>query len=318
MLDLNRIEKAYHYYKEVGEKLRKKGKVLEKFQETHQKELDYLLTVRDLLKEREGKNSYDKAHKMSALQVFEKEHPLLRQYDQIDQEKRNLSREFLKSAEPYALVERGSNFIALRHDGDFDYDLIDLYTQERIELQNLEEGMAEYLIHLLSQNSSFLGYATREDLPLLMNLLETYDKNNFYEDMDSIGTVLDKFYYQEQRCLKIRSELTKAHMFDRFEEERNGIKNIVYVPFNIQKEMDKLKEKKEEMAEKDYYDQYFYLKILKERNIENLFCGVSESKKENVVNAYLKLSSDPTARTYARTASSLLNQEVLKRKVLKK
>ena len=256
---------------------------------------------------------------MSALQVFEKEHPLLRQYDQIDQEKRNLSREFLKSAEPYALVERGSNFIALRHDGDFDYDLIDLYTQERIELQNLEEGMAEYLIHLLSQNSSFLGYATREDLPLLMNLLETYDKNIFMK----IWIPLVLFYalsqsYQEQRCLKIRSELTKAHMFDRFEEERNGIKNIVYVPFNIQKEMDKLKEKKEEMAEKDYYDQYFYLKILKERNIENLFCGVSESKKENVVNAYLKLSSDPTARTYARTASPLLNQEVLKRKVLKK
>lgn len=196
--------------------------------------------------------------------------------------------------------------------------LMNLYSREEIDLSNFGKEKIDFVIEMLKNRHSFIGYIIRDDLPLMMNILEDLDGTVSYNDMDSCDIAEENYLNKVSKCYNIYLEFKRAHMFDNNEEKNGKIVNKITIPFDINEDIAELIKNKYTMDKETYLEKYYTLLILRDRNIEEMFLNIPEDHKKYLINAYYKLSTYKEHKTleenrmHLRTASPVINCEVLK------
>lgn len=334
MLNLDLINKKYHNFEEIKNDLSEIEEKTNIYYKKHQKELDYLKSAYEILKQNPS-SWYHQKYGMSIANNFLYQNPLLAEYEKLLQVSKDYRNSLAEARNDTGVVEPFQRFIALKHDNDDDYDLLELYTRERINLKGYSKEKVEYIIGLLRSASSFICYAERKDLPLIMNILDELDYNSDYYDVEPEDVAEESYYDEISKCHNMELQFIRAHMMDNKQEElrekfnNNNCRVITERYFDettINKLLRKLNLIKDKKSEESYKEAYYYILMLK-GNIEKIYVDAPAEDKKIVIDAYLKLSQGLPVLDFVnlnrkhieyRTASSIVNIEVLKRKNLRK
>ena len=218
----------------------------------------------------------------------------------------------------------GIPYILLKHLKDDSYDIVNLKEQEIINLDTLSDVEKEFLIKLLKYQEVLIGWANIEDLPLLMNIIENA---NFDEKVGSL-----RMHY---KCAMSKMEYQKAKMFDKRDLKTTFINPItnereeaeyelpfIYDSRLIERMWYHLDELENVLSTDDYWIEYYKYLMLFDNNIESIYNEAPDDHKKYVIDAYYKYSvgeKNEYLDKYIkfRTASPLINTEVLKRKYAK-
>ena len=322
MLNLEKINENYERYKQTVDGYKRLGKKLEQLKKDNDMDnlLDRLGKLRDSIKA----NPQEKVqrHYFSLIDELLSSNKELKEYTMWESVWNN-TKDKIYDLRTAIVTDEYQRYIALKHDLDDNYDLVELYTQEIVDLSDFDEDKKEYIIELLKNAGSFIGYATRDDLPLLMNILEEYDIPFNYDDVDEFNWDEEEYLFNESRSFELGLELVRAHMFDENIDERiytnydgrkETISNHINITFDIDEEFRNLPYHKKDMT-KELLEKYYLLLTLKHRNIEELYLLANEEEKEVILDMYSHYSEKDNL---FRTSSPIINQEMLKRKMLKK
>lgn len=325
MLDLERIEKEYRWYQEIRNYLGELENKLSNYKEKHKESLAYLVPIYDRLKGTDNSEFYAK-HSKKLAPIFLEENPVLQGLKELEERIMDSKRNLMCVIEEQRIVEPYQRFIALKQDekNAYSYDLLELYTQEKIDLSQFDEEKVEFIINLLRSASCFIGYVNKRELPLLMNLLDECDREFDYSNVD-IADVAEESYLEEDRCRNMEFQLIRARMNDyhlpitkdKVYNRFRYIKQTYFTEVDTCKMLEKLEERKSALNERDYKVQYYMILMLSS-NIEEVYLKTPDEEKEIALDAYMDLSQgvkmDEINYVQYRTASPLINIEVLKRK----
>ena len=322
MLNIEKINENYEEYKQKVDGYERLSKKLEQFKIDN--DIDYLLDIIDILKIsiKNDSNKTLKKYGMSLIDKLISSNKTLKEYKMWEGIKRN-TKDKIYEIRHAIVTDEYQRYIALKHDLDDNYDLVELYTQEIVDLSDYDEDKKKYIIELLKNAGSFIGYATRDDLPLLMNILEERDTQFNYDDVGEFDWGEEEYLFNESRSFELGLELVRAHMFDDNIDERiytdydgkkDTISNHINITFDIDDRFNKLPYNKREMS-RENLEEYYLLLTLKHRNIEELYLLANEEEKEIILDMYSHYSEKDNL---FRTASPIINQEILKRKIMKK
>jgi len=314
MINTQLLDKEYDKYKLLKDKYNSYKEELEKIKITDYEGLEDVLRIyRDAKKEKKNISE-------EVLSIFLEKYPIIARIDSLENLiitcKSNLDEHFLFTK----TFDDFGRFIALKHINDNEFDLINLNTQETLDLSQYDQDKQNYILEDLKKKNSFIGSITRDELPLLMNILEDMDIEIDYSDMDPDDVAAEAYYVEISKCYEMFLEIRKTRAYD----EGNLIyhQNLANMLSNFNEELQKLKQNKKNISEEDYWNSFYRLKILSGENIEKMYLEAEESHKKHIINAYYKLSTPSEYNTkeekclQLRTASSIINQEVLKRKIL--
>ena len=254
---------------------------------------------------------------------FKSNNDILKRYFYLNNSIKSISHdinELLKNSEEVKAFDiKVKPYVAIKHIRDDGYDVTNLETQETINLDEFDYNFKVLLIEMLKKNRSFIGYITRDDLPLLMTMLEA---NRYHR--------LDKYH-------KMGIEIAKAHMnddsikqtaiVDKVTNEMKMIDNkipFIYDSNKIDHLWNELDESEKYLSDDECCIKYYEYIILFDNDIEEKYAEVeSEYDKKMFIEAYFRLSKkirNPLEKgDYVRctTASPIINEEVLKRKYAK-
>lgn len=326
MLNLEQIEKEYQKYRAWSDYLGELEEKLSNYKIEHIADLAYLLPIYDRLKRTDDNEFYAK-HSEKLAPIFLEKNPTLQEWKKLEDKITNTKRALIGVMEE-PIVQPYQRFIALKQDekSAYSYDLLELYTQEKIDLGQFDEEKVEFIINLLRSASCFIGYANKRDLPLLMNLLDECDREFDYSSMDIADVAEESYLAEESCCHDMELQLIRAHMNDshltiikdKVYNRLRSIKQTYFTKDQIDKMFEKLESKKDTLSEKEYKIEYYTILMLN-NNIEQLYLKVPDEDREVVLDAYMNLSqgvevNDEINPIQYRTASPLINIEVLKRK----
>lgn len=326
MINLNLIEERFFNYKELKENATKFEEGLDSYSKEHKKELDYLIPIYKTL-QKNPSQEYFKEFGISLSDEFLIKNPVLEKYERLRNILNNYKNEMYETMNDCGMIESCQRFIALKHDNDDDYSLLELYTQETIDLSGYSQEKVDFIVNMLKSASSFICFAKREDLPLLMNILEECDEELTYREMEPEDIQEEEYYTEMFKCPNMELEFIRAHMKDANEAERKESKSrIIRLNYPSEEKLseafDRLNILKEIIDSESYKEQYFYLMMLKE-DIETLYNSANKEDKKLIIDTYIKLSQGMPVLNLGyldldhleyRTASPKINIEVLKRK----
>lgn len=326
MLNLDQIERRFAKYQEIKSNIDEAEEMFNSHKKKHQKELNYLNPIYKSLK-KESSDDYYEEYGITLADKFLVENPILAKHEKLRNVLHSFKNMALDTMNECGIVEPFQRFIVLKHDTDDDYSLLELYTQETIDLSGYSKEKVKFIVNMLKSASSFICFAKREDLPLLMNILEECDEELTYSEMDPEDIQEEEYYTEMSKCPNMELEFIRAHMKDANKAERKESKSRT-IRLNYPDEeklseaFDRLTALKEIIDTESYKEQYFYLMMLKE-NIESLYNSANKEDQEIIIDTYIKLSQglpvlnlgnlDLDHQEY-RTASPKINIEVLKRK----
>ena len=223
-----------------------------------------------------------------------------------------------------------SLYVLLKRTNEDSYDLVNLREYEIIDLDKLTDVEIDFLIRLLEYQDALVGTATRDDLPLLMNIIED---ENFSEKVGSLSVL--------HKCIDAKREFERAKLFDENKHTNmntdvirkvitNPITNeqeeaeyklpFIYDSLEIEKMWYRFDELRESLSDEDYWNLYYRYIMLFANDIDDAYIDAPEELKEIVLDVYCEFEKgDKDFGKYIqfRTASPLINEEVLKRKHVK-
>ena len=293
MINTKKIEENYKKYIIVKNKIDALEKEKIVFEVTNIKELYYLYKIYNLI----IKYEYDLKEK------FIESNPILGIYFYfkkiIDEEEIKLN-EILLDKSPYG--RKKHSFIALDVDGN--YEIIDLRTQDKVELDNFNNSKKAFVVDNLKAINRFVCFAKRKDLPFLMTLLN--------EDISNYNMFV---------------EFERAKMFDERVEEKiiidpvgNGYKELKNkLPFEYEDKMQerwyKLDEKKSTLSKTDYWINYYKNLLLTGQKIDEILEDAKSNEHlDYLVKAYMYYIKSNRENIHFRTSNSEINIEILKLK----
>lgn len=318
MINLKVLDKEFNNYKTNKEFYEKYKQEIELMYEKNKGELDRLLDIYNEIKTKIEYNYINYRFKIrKILSMLKLDNKLLADYLNLKYLLHHYE-ELLEECISNTNITDDENqrFVILLHKDK--KILMDLYSREEIDVSSFGKEKIEFLIEILKNRHSFIGYITRDDLPLLMNILEDIDEKVSYSDMDHCDIEEEKYLNETSKCHDIYLEFKRAHMFDNNEQENNDIVNRIEIPFDLNEEMSKLFKNKYTMEREDFLEKFYTLLILRNRNVENIFFNIPEANRKYLINAYYKLSTYKEHKTleenrmHLRTASPVINCEVLK------
>ncbi len=214
MIDLKQLDLEYNNYKKIRDLYIKYKIEFSRFNKQNSEKLTDLLNFNKKMK----RNSSKKDTSVDAiLEIVIEQNPLLKKWYELDcivKKYQNQLREY--SHNTYTFMEC-SSFICLKHKEDDGYDLLDLSTQEGLDLSQYDNDKQQYIINDLKNHHSFIGYVTQDELPILMQVYKELDKDIIYNDTDTEEEIEEKCWDEMTRCYAIGEE---------FEERKNSIKKI--------------------------------------------------------------------------------------------
>ncbi|MBE6161396.1 MAG: hypothetical protein E7158_04175 [Firmicutes bacterium] len=289
MIYTNKIEENFKKYSIIKNKIDalEKEKII--FEIANINELYYLYKVYNLILkyEYELKDEFIRKNPLLGIYFYFKK--------LIDEEEIKMNKILLDKS-PYG--RKKHSFIAL--DIDDGYEIIDLRTQEKIELSDFSSLKKSFVVDNLKATNQFVCFAKRRDLPLLMTLLN--------ENLSNYNMFV---------------EFEKSKMFDDRIEEKviidpvgNGYKELKNkLPFlcddKMQEKWYSLDEKKDTLSKDNYWINYYKnLLLTGEKDI------LQDAKYNEHLNyltkAYMYYAKPNTEHIHFRTSDPEINIEMLK------
>lgn len=209
MIDLKQLDVEYNNYKKIRNLYIKYNIEFSKFNKQNSEKLTDILNIYNIIKKMKGNSSKKDTPVDAILEIVREQNPLLKKWYELDclvKKYQNELREY--SHNTYAIMER-SKCICLKHKEDDGYDLIDLDTQERLDLSQYDNSKQQYIINDLKNHHSFIGYVTQDELPILMQVYKELDKEVIYNDTDTEEEMEEKCWDEMTRCYTIEQEFEK-------------------------------------------------------------------------------------------------------------
>lgn len=222
------------------------------------------------------------------------------------------------------------SYVALNHLNDDGFDVVNLNVGEVINTDSFDSYKKEFLIKLLRKQNAFVGFLSHNDLPLMMNVFEDENEKLIEQDMNDECNLS-----VEDLSLDMGLQVFRAHMFDNkktkttlvddvsnYRKEINNELPFIYDSKKVEDLWYKLDEYEKDHSEDDYWIEYYKLLILFDNKIETIYNEAPMEHKNYVIDAYYRFSQGtnilldkPQEKFYQfRTASPIINEEVLKRK----
>ena len=324
MINLDTLSRLAKRYERHNCELNELKKQIEDFKEENKEQLEILLEEKSKLEDLDEratftlKNQLLNEYEDYLWQNREKEKLILRMLYGVNEEEEN---------DEHIRVN-GMPYILLKHLEDESYDIVNLREYEIIKLDELTEIERVFLVRLLKYQDALIGTATRDDIPLLMNIIEDV---NFEEKVGSLRMI--------KKCADSKRQFERAKLFDEYKHTSgnvvkavitNPITNdqeeveyklpFIYDSLEIEKMWYRFDEIKATLSEDDYWTLYYKYVMLFANDIESAYEDAPEELKEIVLDVYCKFEEeDKEFGRYIqfRTASPLINEEVLKRKHVK-
>ena len=319
MINLELLDKYAKEYKTKMEQLKELKK--KRFSLIHSNEVEFYVL----------KKRYNELTNLDDRDKFIIDNKLLREYEHCKWEILDLENDINKILNGTYFKGRllkvsYDAYFALKKDKSDDYKILCMNTRETIDLEGMEDYKKEYLIKMLKTQKSFVGYLTRDDLPLLMNIYEENDIPYNFEKLVSMKYDTDIISEDAEDVSKLKNGIIKAHMTDKRELKTTIVDPITKETEEVENELPfiydsktlevlwyRLDEEQQTLSEDEYMIKYYTYLILFANNIEDIYNEASDEYKTYVIEAYQRL----VYRGKIRTASPLINEEVLKREYAK-
>lgn len=156
MIDLEKLDLEYNDYKIIRNLYIKYKSELEKFNEKYSDELNSLLITYNSVKNIRRNNSIQYTAADELMANLRAENPLLEEWYELDckvKDYQNALQQY--SSTTQAFIEC-SRFICLKHINDDGYDLLDLSTHEKLDLNQYSNDKQQYIINDLKSHHSFI------------------------------------------------------------------------------------------------------------------------------------------------------------------
>ena len=334
MINLELLDEKYKKYKYAKDMYQSIKKDTEKYFEENKSSIEWLYPIyKEIVKSNIDELFY-KEHGYYLSTKLRDENKVLDNYIVLLENQEYVEEELRKLTNfDMFISEEFDRYVAIKHENGEGYDLINLYTNEKIDLSLFESLKEQFLVTQLINGCSFIGYIEQKDIPLLLNVIDEIDYEGHDIDIDldddnfdDIDKAEEEYYLKSNSCYNMNLALIRAHMFDNNQDEieiPNGyglmrpkqiIRNDLRLKFSPNYEYSRLNPKSPFISEQGLKQRRYYLDILTKRNVEELYLTASEEDKEYVIDSYL----DAHEEYDIRTASSIINMEVLKRKQIDK
>ena len=221
-----------------------------------------------------------------------------------------------------------SQFILLENDSKkFLVDLENLIMQDVTEYN---PKLIDFIIKMLKTQGYFIGYAEPSDLPLLMNIKEDLEEDISDEECVDLEDEENRMY-KSLLPNRIALEFRNAKLTDEKSVTKRNSFILKRGPFIldsniVQEKWKELDELEPNISKEEYLLRYYKLLMIFGNSVEKVYKEAPLDEKKYVLDAYQFYSSDVITQSeliqeqfhHFRTASPVINIEILKRKVLNK
>lgn len=209
MIDLKRLDLEYNNYKNISNLYIKYKNEFEEFNRKNSEKLSSLLITYNSIKNIERNSSKQDKTSEKLLEMFIDKNPLFGKWYELYSNIKYYQNKLQQySCNTQAFMEC-VRFICLKHKDDDDYDLLDLSSNDKLNLSEYDNDKRQYIINDLKNHHSFICYITQEDLPLLMQVIKEIDKEIIFDDNDSDEKMEQKCWNEITRCHTIATEYEK-------------------------------------------------------------------------------------------------------------
>ena len=315
-VDMELALETYDRYRMLEEELEDAREDLKNIEESCG-DLKYYLNILDALEYANKKNfgRYEET-----INKFLEDHSELEEYKDLKYYIANSLKD-INVLENVNICFSNSQFIILeRKDKKYLVDLENLIMQDVTEYN---PKLIEFIIKMLKTQLCFVGYAKDSDLPLLMNIKEDLEVD--IEDEE------ERALYNASIANIMAIEFKHTKIDDEKIIAKRGKADMRWCPFIldsdvIQKMWNELDELEPNISREEYLLRYYKLLMLFNNSVEKVYNEAPEEEKKYVLDAYQFYSSDVLKESayvqekkhHFRTASPVINIEILKRKVLNK
>ena len=200
--------------------------------------------------------------------------------------------------------------------------LVDLKYFDILDISDLDSSFRGFIIKMLKHQNIFIGNVKESELPLLMAIKEDIDYVPDLSDLPFEEREEERYFIESAIPILIQREYENTLLTDKRKETKERKLPFINNSDDVIREWNKLDELKASLTEEEYWIEYYKLLIIFGNNIEEVYQETDEDKKGYVIDAYYYYSSQiiqvPKVSTRIRTASSIINEEVLKRKIMHK
>ena len=308
--NIEKIKVNYKLYTQYKEKSEAEEKIIKDF--LSREDSKYLIDIlNNFISECHRKGMYFEDNESA--QRFLKEHPELDDFRRADDRECEWAR---RMAEAQCFIFNEYIELVLLNKNNRRY-ILDLKEQEMLDVDKYDKDLADFIVDSLKKMNCMYEIE-QQDLPLLMAIK---DDMNYYPDLRHIEKSCrseERYYILSGISLNIHREYVRAKMIEQNVTEMDGIKGNIPFIYDEDKQEEIWKDfENTEFGEDEFWIEYYKKLILFGENIEELFKNTPQERKKYVIDAYHYYSST-YGDEHFRIPSPLINEEVLKRRYVKK
>ena len=192
--------------------------------------------------------------------------------------------------------------------------LIDLKELHKFDISNLDEDLKKFIIDMLDKQDIYIGKIDYSDLPLIMAIKEEKEELPDFKGLSFEEREIRKYLYQKAITNYIKNELLRTKLCDSHDDKMPFVLNSDK-QIKIWNEFDS---KKQSLSEKEKILEYYKILLLFGNDIEEVYKEAPKDEKQEVIDAYYYFSTQTSEKEHFRTTSPIINEELLKRKYMKK
>lgn len=320
VVDIETALETYDNYRILEEELKEAKESLREIEKAN-KDIKYNLSILSALEFATKKNygRYD-----DIILKFLNEHEEIEEYKDLQYYISTYLKDidFLKNRN--ICLSSGQIVLLVKDDNKY---LVDLKYLTMQDVTGYNPKFIEFVIEMLKTQGYFIDCINQSDLPLLMNIKEDLEMNYDLEEFDDE----EKLFYDSSLPMHISLEYKNAKLADKKSYEKSEDFFTRNCPFilnsdEVQAKWRELDELEPNISKEEYLLRYYKLLLVFGNDVEKVYRDASEDEKKYLLDAYqfyssdtLKLSSLSEERIHHfRTASPMVNIEILKRKVFNK
>ena len=191
--------------------------------------------------------------------------------------------------------------------------ILDLYKLSMLDVTEYQKDFLEFIKNAVDKKMLEI---TPDDLPLLMAIKSEidYEKEDNIDYYDVVG---EEYLIRSDLPHQLKLDFIRAKMTDKKVREENGIVNSRPFILNSLRQkmiMKELEDKKETLSEEEYTVKYYETLMSFGNNIEKMYLEADEENKKYIIEAYYNISTSEDHDKHFRTASPIINIELLKEK----
>ena len=343
-LDIEMAKEKFNDWLILSTEQFEKEKQLKNLQAAYD-DLDYCIDLYNVLVKSEGKNS-------EIVKKFLEKNANIDEVIELVNEIKSVENK-IKEILYMPICKEYSQFILLNDPNDEKRKLlVDIKTLDKIDVTGEQPLFLGFVIKSLKTQGCYIDIENKVKehnkncLPALMAIKEDLELNKNYKNDDSKSYIPDDEYLywgDEGLAHEIGIEYAKAMLVDSYYDKkmdnlRNGIMSSMDMDISIKlpfvfdndvilKSWKELDSKQKTISHEEYLLEYYKLVLLFGNSVEQTYLEAKDDEKQYVIDAYYYYSSEvlnvpainnDVKKLHFRTTSPIINQEVLKRKIMQK